>query len=140
MIFLVIVLLILLFRGGASISVGSSPVIQNATGPSLSAALGNSSAPPNYYATGNPGYNAAPAQQTPTPVIAAQSLLPKVAPGVQTYSNPSTTQVSNLQNVAPVQNGAAPIVQPVAIRTRVSAPEVASAPWTRLSYRRVSSL
>lgn len=122
--------LFLLSKAGNTTAQSASP-IQNATGGSLSSTLGNTAAPPSYFNSGNPQYNA-------TPNVPAMS--PPAVPIESRITAPaapqSPTQVSNMQRAGTVANPSAPVVrQPVPIRTRVVGPEVSSAFWTKAPIR-----
>lgn len=119
----------LVLKGGQlNIPGATAPVIQNATGASLSTVLGTSSAPPSNYTSGNPGYNAAP---TPPPVIAGPSAVPSPMPvqfaqqSASPIVNPAfkggtaTTVHNNVLMARPIVTGArtqSAIVPPQQIR------------------------
>lgn len=136
-----LVALFLLSRGGNYSAQTASPTDQQG-GASLSNALGNASAPPSYFASGNPQYNA-PSVSTVAPVAAlpveSQIAAPPTSATTSTAprisSPPSPTQVSNLMRAGEANRFAPPVVQPVAVRTRVVGPETASAFWTTTPIR-----
>jgi hypothetical protein len=112
----IIVLIIALFlfsksggSGSLSIQAGTSPVINNATGGSLSGALGSASQSPSYYSSGNPGYNT---QQPP------------VAPNLIMFKNYITSSPATVQNPTP---SVGPIIAVSARR-----PETASPVWSKM--------
>lgn len=128
----------------------SAPVIQNATGGSLSAVLGNASAPPNYYASGNPGYNV----QT-RPVAPVKIPTGPVRSGVpfkdfsqisRVYAPANNVRVSRGRVNVPVKTTTNPTgtfnpviaARPVVVE-RVG-PEVAAAPWTKIQITRKAQL
>lgn len=134
MIYIVIALvLFLISKGSGVVAVGSVQPTSNTTGAALGTALGTSNNPPSYYSSGNPGYSTGPTA-TVAPVVTLPSPAAQVSPGVQTGVNATPTQAATVARSG-VANPSAPlIVQPVAIRTRISSPETASTFFTRTPY------
>lgn len=83
-VFLVVIVVLFLLRGSggvAGIAAANTSVIQNATGGSLSNALGSATAPPSAYAIGSPG--AAPTIVNQQPIGSSiAAAVPVASPGV----------------------------------------------------------
>jgi hypothetical protein len=122
--------------------VEQTPVIKNATGGSLSSALGSKAAPPNYYATGNPGYDTQVRPLTATPISKvvvrsgapfskADDLIP-ARPRIPVAVNRGVVGVPLTSPTNP-QGTFKPVIaaRPV-VTTRVG-PEVAAAFWTKVA-------
>jgi hypothetical protein len=138
---------------GATIqNVASQSPISNSTGVSLSAALGSKAAPPDYYSSGNPGYNATAATlsvNTQSPVVAGPSATTSPAPPIATpivRPNPAVPHPvsSSPVMIRPAIGTSMPpkIINPLLANkppavTRNS-PEVASAPWTKAPVKIIS--
>jgi hypothetical protein len=119
-----------------NISAQSSSPINQATGASLSNALGNATAHPSYYSSGNPSYNASPGDMSP-PAVPTES---RITAPAATPATLTPTQISNNIRAATEANPSAPrLNQPVAIRTRQTGPEISSAFWTKAPIRIVRS-
>lgn len=125
-----------------------TPIIKNATGGSLSAALGTSAAPPNYYASGNPGYDTQlkPAVsnvrfstrivRSGVPFTNVSETLPKVVTqpvNRGTVNVPLRTPTNPLGTLKPIIAN-----RPVVIVR--NGPEIAAAPWSRLPVRTAKEL
>lgn len=111
----------LLFRGqGLAIPVTQSPVINNATGGSLSSALGSATQPPANYASGVPGYYSS--IPTPPPVLAGTSAVKSSVP-VQFAQQPQPLKPSQLSGTQAHNNVV--YARPVIANTRAQAPIVA---------------
>lgn len=124
-----------------------TPVISNATGGSLSATLGSAPAPPNYYATGNPGYDT----QT-KPVVSArlstriersgipfskfEDILPRRAIVDSTVKRGQINLP--VKSAVNPQGTFKPIIAARPVVIRRNGPEVAAAPWSRLPLKKVS--
>ena len=129
---------------GLVIPAPQTEVIKNATGGSLSAALGSNGAPPSYYVSGNPGYTTqvrpnTGLQNTGSNVVrsgAPFKTFNDILPSRQTIPQPSRGTVAT-----PVKSPTNPLgtfkpviaARPVVV-ARVG-PEVAAAPWTKLPLR-----
>lgn len=125
----------------------SNSPINQATGNSLSATLGNKAASPDTYQTGNPGYTA-PARPS-TQTVAGTSVARQAAPvrsGVGSVVGPTKTPTTTVPGGAgratstiiraprPISPTQKPIV------TTKASPEVASAFWTKLTPQAKSRL
>jgi hypothetical protein len=124
-----IIALLFLSRGGFSIG-ATTTVVPNATGGSLSSALGNQGSAPGYYASGNPGYDA---YQFPGIPITkgssgiAQPVSGRVVTGIFTSSAPV--------NPPPAHSGPVGLAPILPIRVQTAPPEVASPPWASIRAR-----
>jgi hypothetical protein len=111
----IIVLIIALFlfsksggSGSLSIQAGTSPVINNATGGSLSGALGSQAQPPSYYSSGNPGYNTQQPPVVQTPILVKNPVLkitrPIFGPVYGNGGQPiiATNLINRPENTSPV--------------------------------------
>lgn len=129
-------------RGRASMAAAQSPVIQQATGASLTKALGNVAKPAGYYQSGNPGYSYTPAVGSPVsnrpvshvsrkPVVLRSSQPGQIAP-VRIVAGTSSNYAHNTQQVPhgvvkPILSNFVNVRQ---MNRSVTAPELAQAFWT----------
>lgn len=121
-------------------AVAQTPVINNATGGSLSSALGTAAATPGYYATGNPGYTTQTRPIAPTPVtpridrsgapIERPEHIALVAPPTRTRIARGRVNVPRKTSVNPTGTFNPAIAARPVVVERVG-PEVASAPWSK---------
>jgi hypothetical protein len=118
-----------------------TPVIKNSTGGSLGAALGTASAPPNYYVSGNPGYNTQtkpsatilPTPRSGVPFKTFDQILP-VPPAQPVGTRKGVVGIPQRSPVNPAGTYKPIIANRPVVVSRFG-PEVASAPWTKLAVR-----